>query len=121
MVTRVAVMVLRVCALVAIVLGILFWTGNADGWRDIHMTAGILLVLSLWTIAIAQVRAPGGIWWLLSALVIGIALAAIGMTQENILLNAQHWIIQVAHLTLALIAIALGEMMAGRAAQRKSA
>ncbi len=121
MVTRVAVMVLRVCALVAIVLGILFWTGNADGWRDIHMTAGILLVLSLWTIAIAQVRAPGGVWWLLGALVVGIALATIGMTQERILLNAQHWIIQVAHLTLALVAIALGEMIAGRAAQRKNA
>jgi hypothetical protein len=111
-------MVLRVCALVAITLGILFWAGNADAWREIHMTAGILLVLSLWTIAIAQVRALGSVWWLLSALAIGIALAVVGVTQERILVNAQHWIIQVAHLTLALIAIALGEMMAGRSAQR---
>lgn len=118
MVTRVAVMVLRACALIAIVLGILFWTGNATTWREIHMTAGILLVLSLWTIATARVYAPGGAWWLLSSLVVGIALAVIGVTQERILLNSQHWIIQVAHLTLALVAISLGEMMAGRAASQ---
>lgn len=118
MVTRVAAMVLRVCALIAIVLGILFWTGNATSWREIHMTAGIVLVLSLWTIAITRVRAPGGAWRLLSALVVGIALAVIGVTQERILLNSQHWIVQVAHLTLALLAVGIGEMLAGRAASQ---
>lgn len=113
-------MVLRLCALVAVVLGILFWTGNAEQLRDLHMTVGILLVLALWTIAIGQASKPGGIGRLLAAIVVGVALAIIGMTQERILPGQNHWIIQVTHLVVALVAVGLGEMLAGRAAKARA-
>lgn len=120
MVTRIASMVLRLCALVAIVLGILFWTGNAEQLRELHMTVGILLVLALWTIAIGQASKPGGMGRLLAAIVVGVALAIIGMTQERILPGQNHWIIQVTHLAVALLAVGLGEMLAGRAAKARA-
>lgn len=119
-VTRIAGMVLRACALVAIVLGILFWTGNAEQLHDVHMTVGILLVLALWTMAIGQASKPGGIGLLLAAIVAGVALAVVGMTQERILPGQNHWIIQVTHLALALVAVGLGEMLAGRAAKARA-
>lgn len=116
MIVRIASVVLRVCALVALALGILFWTGNPfAGWRDIHMTAGILLVLALWVIAFARITQPGGIGGALAAVIVGVALAAVGMTQARLLPGANHWIIQVVHLALALLAVGLGEMLAGRA------
>lgn len=116
-ITRIASMVLRLCAVAALVLGILFWTGHADSLHNIHMTIGILLVLSLWIIAFAGMKAPGGAGMLIAALAAGILLAIVGMMQEQLLPGSNHWIIQVIHLGLALAAIALGEMLAGRGAK----
>jgi hypothetical protein len=121
MVTRIASMVLRLCALAALVLGILFWTGNALQLREIHMTIGILLVLSLWTIAFTQLGRPGGIGMAAGAVVVAVLLVAVGVTQERILPGAGHWVIQVVHLALALAAVGLGEMIAGRAAKAAKA
>ena len=44
-------MAIRVVGVVQLVLGILFWTGNALGLVDLHQLLGILLVLGLWTMA----------------------------------------------------------------------
>jgi hypothetical protein len=117
MATRIALMVLRLCALAALTLGILFWTGHADQLHDVHMLIGIALVLSLWVIAFAQAGRPGGAGMAAGAVVVGILLFIVGVTQERILPGASHWVIQVVHLGLALLAIGLGEMIAGRAAK----
>lgn len=117
MTTRTAIMVLRLCAVAALTLGILFWTDHADQLHEIHMLIGILLVLSLWTVAIAQIRRPGGIALAAGAAAVGVLLFVVGVTQERILPGASHWVIQVVHLGLALAAVGLGETMAGRAAR----
>jgi hypothetical protein len=121
MVTRIASMVLRLCALAALALGILFWTGNALQLREIHMTIGILLVLSLWTVAFAQIGQPGGIGMAAGAVVAGVLLFVVGVTQASILPGSAHWAIQVVHLALALAAVGLGEMIAGRATRAAKA
>lgn len=118
MVTRIATMVLRVCALAAITLGILFWTDHALELRQVHMTLGILVVLALWIAAFAGgVGTPARASLAAAALALGALLALVGMTQERLLPGAQHWIIQVAHLGLALAAVALGELIARRASR----
>lgn len=122
MFSRIAIMVLRVCALAAITLGVLFWTDNALALRQVHMTLGILVVLALWALAVALLFARGigtplraGL--AVGAVVAGALLAVVGMTQERLLPGSQHWIIQVVHLGLALAAVALGELIAARAAR----
>ena len=54
---------IRVIWLVQLVLGVLFWTGNALGLVDLHQLLGILLVLGLWTMAALAHRAgvPAGL------------------------------------------------------------
>ena len=47
-VITIAVWVLRIAVLAAIILGILFWTGNAVNLIPVHMLLGIIAVLSLW-------------------------------------------------------------------------
>ncbi len=47
MVVRIAVNVLRASVLLALILGILFWTGNATSLVLVHMGLGILAVLLL--------------------------------------------------------------------------
>ena len=56
MVVRIALMVLRLAVLVNLVLGILFWTSTVDnpGITLLHIMLGLLAVISLFTIGIAQ-------------------------------------------------------------------
>ncbi len=117
MTTRIAIMVLRLCALAALTLGILFWIGHADQLHELHMVIGLVLVLSLWTVALAQIAKPGGIALAVGAAAVGVLLFVVGVTQERMLPGASHWVIQVVHLGLALLAVGLGETVAGRAAR----
>ena len=54
MVFRIASIVLRVCGALAVILGLLFWSGYALNLIPIHMLLGLLVVLSLWVVGIGQ-------------------------------------------------------------------
>ena len=114
-VITIAVWVLRIAVLAAIILGILFWTGNAENLIPVHMLIGIIAVLSLWVIGLAQGFIKGGSFGLaLATFIVGLALAIVGLYQQQWLLGSSHWIIQVIHLLLGLSAIGLGETINGR-------
>jgi hypothetical protein len=114
-VITIAVWVLRIAVLAAIILGILFWIGNAENLIPVHMLIGIIAVLSLWVIGLAQGFIKGGSFGLaLATFIVGLALAIVGLYQQQWLLGSSHWIIQVIHLLLGLSAIGLGEMINGR-------
>ena len=114
MVVRIAVNVLRASVLLALILGILFWTGNATSLVLVHMGLGILAVLSLWTLGAAIASTKGGIGLAIGAFVWGLLVAALGLTQGTLLAGSTHWVIQVLHLLVGLAAIGLGEMIAQR-------
>jgi hypothetical protein len=99
--------------LIELVLGILFWTGNADSLQIVHIVIGILVVLSLWTLGIAQGLQGGSFGLALATFVVGFLLALVGLFQTRWLVT-NHWIIQVIHLLLGLSAIGLAEMISGR-------
>ncbi len=88
-VMTIAVMVLRIAVLVALVMGIIFWTGNLENLQLVHMLIGFIVVLSLWVIGLAQGFIKGGSF--------GLA---------------------VIHLLLGLSAIGLGEMIYARTRKR---
>jgi hypothetical protein len=113
---RIAHMILRICVGLALILGILLWAGNAaDSLILVHIGLGILVVLSLWTLGLAQALTKGGSWGLaIGAVVVGLILAASGGTQDEILTGSLHWVIQGIHLLLGLSALGLGEWIGGR-------
>ncbi|HEY6409343.1 MAG TPA: hypothetical protein VIY29_17925 [Ktedonobacteraceae bacterium] len=118
-VLTIAVMVLRLAVLVALIMGIIFWTGNAGNLIPIHMIIGIIVVLSLWVIGLAQGFLKGGSFGLAAAtFILGLIIAIVGLYQQSWLPGSAHWVIQVIHLLLGLSAIALGEMIYGRARRR---
>lgn len=116
MAVRITLWVLRVCVLLTLILGIVFWAGDIAAIVPIHMLLGILVVLSLWVLAVETGMAKGGNWGLSGgAIVLGIIIVAFGLRQASILPNSPlHWIIQVIHLLLGLSAAGMGEAMAGR-------
>ncbi len=64
MVVRITAMILRISALLALILGLLFWTGQAESLVDAHMLLGLLVVLSLWVLGATLAITGEGNWWL---------------------------------------------------------
>ena len=116
MVVRVSLMVLRVAVLLALILGILFWTNvsNSTALMVVHGLIGIVVVLSLWVLGLAQAREGGSFGLAVATFVLGFLVLLVGLFQMNWLPGSNHWIIQVIHLLLGLSAIGLGERIGGR-------
>jgi hypothetical protein len=110
--TTVIQMLIRLIGLIMIVLGVLFWTGNALNLIGLHMLLGITLVLLLWALAIMAAR--GGVSLGLVALAItwGLIVVALGMTQNRLLPGDVHWVIKVLHLLVGMGAIGIAERLA---------
>ena len=111
-------MLIRALGTLLIVLGLLFWSGNAYALLPIHMLGGMLLVLALWSLAILAARLgeqPG-----LVALVLlwGVLVPILGMTQDSLLPGDAHWVIKVLHLLVGVTAISFGEVLARRGLAR---
>ena len=114
---KVAQMLVRACGVLVLVLGLLFWLGDAPrSLVPIHMLLGIVLVLALWWLAYMAARAGVGKGLVAAAVVIGLLTAYLGAAQGSLVPDPSvHWIIQVLHLLLGMAAIGLGEALAGRA------
>jgi hypothetical protein len=104
----------RACAVVLLVLGLLFWTGNAHSLVPLHQFTGFVLVLALWTQAGLAARAGVSVGLVALAAAWGLVVPILGMTQTELLPGGAHWLIQVLHLLVGLVAIGLAEALATR-------
>jgi len=118
MFVRTTIMIMRLCVLIVLILGILFWTDVAGGPLILlHMGLGILIALLLVILGcvIAIVKKGRNIGLAIGAFVLAICMVALGLGQRSILATSPlHWIIQVVHLLLGLLALGIAEMIAGR-------
>ncbi len=113
-VTTITRMFIRIAGAIMIILGLLFWTDNAEFLIPLHMTIGLVLVLALWTLSI--IAALSGVNPGLIALVVvwSLGMPALGLTQQRLLPGSAHWLIQTLHLLVGIGALALGEQLARR-------
>ncbi len=105
----------RLIGIVMILLGVLFWTRTALNLIPLHMWLGFGLVLLLWGLAACAARV--GVSWPLVAFAVvwGVVVPVLGMTQNQLLPGGFHWIIQVLHLLVGIIALGLCDSLAARA------
>jgi hypothetical protein len=103
----VALWLVRLTGLFQIVTGLLFWTGNALALLPLHLLSGLGLVLSLWTVALVALRGGVGPGPVALAVLWGLLVVALGVTQTQLLPGELHWIIQLLHLLVGLVAIGL--------------
>jgi hypothetical protein len=118
---NIALVLVRILGTVMLVLGLLFWTGNALELIPAHMLVGIAVVLLLWALAGLAARAGASTWLVALAFAWGIVVPAFGVTQDQILQGPAHWIIQLLHLLVGLVALALAHALAYRALARVGA
>ncbi len=116
-VTTIAHTLVRLAGLSAIVLGVLFWTGNAQVLIPVHMLIGLVLVLSLWTLAFLAAQAGVNRGFVALAVVWGFIVPVLGLTQGQLLPGDYHWVIKVVHLLVGLGAMGQGDGLAARIKQ----
>jgi hypothetical protein len=114
-------MALRALFVIQLILGILFWTGNADGLVLLHMLLGIAFVAVFWVIGAMAAMRGASIGVMIGTFVLGLVIALFGLFQTRILPGSGHWVVQIIHLLLAISAIGFAEMIAGRTRRGASA
>ena len=117
MVAKIASWVVRLGGLVMIVLGLLFWSGNALTLKNEHELLGVLVVLALWTLAFVALRKGVSVGLVIGGLLLGVVVIGFGMSQESLMNGATRAvveIIKVIHLLLGLSLISLGEVFTAR-------
>src|SRR5690242_536988 len=110
MTSTIAHWVVRIAGVLALILGLLFWTGDVRGLTPVHILLGTLTVLALWLLAATASQQGVPISLTAGAAVIGLIAILLGFTQDSLLPGASHWLIQVLHLIVGMAAVASGEM-----------
>jgi hypothetical protein len=115
---KVTLMVIRIltslCGFILLGLGILFWTGNALELIPVHIITGMVLVLILWALSYMAARVGTPARFLIVPLAWSLIMPAFGLIQMQLLVNSAHWIIQVLHLLVGLVAFGLAGMLTAR-------
>ena len=122
MVVRISLMVLRICVVLAVILGILFWlniVSPSGTILSVHMLLGLLVVLSLVVIGVALLlTGRRGIGMAIFAILWGLLVLYVGTNQDSgipsLLPGVPQVVIQVVHLLLGLLSGAVGEMAVRR-------
>ena len=105
----------RILGLAMLLMGLIIWTGAADGLIPIHMLVGFVFVLALWADAYVCYRAGAPAGLAAGAVVLGLILPIVGLTQAQLITGDAHIVVQLIHLALGAGAIGLGEALAERA------
>jgi hypothetical protein len=103
---------LRLCGSAALLLGLAFWLGYGRSLTWLHIRLGTAVVALLFVISGLAWRAGAGVRLVALAVGWGILVWFLGMRQGRILPGSFHWVVEVAHLVVGMVAIALGERLA---------
>ncbi|MGH8201045.1 MAG: hypothetical protein ACREVO_11920 [Steroidobacteraceae bacterium] len=117
-IVRIARVLLSLSGIALVVLGILFWTGHALSLLQTHMMLGGLFVICMWVLAAVGFAGSGTRMLALIVLIWSLVVPALGAAQLRLLPGSDHWVIQVLHLLVGLIALGLGHALARRLGRR---
>ena len=115
------IMVARICWVLQLALGSIFWTGRITSLVPLHILIGLIFVLALWALAIAALQAgsSGTMAWV--TIVWGLVVLLFGLGQTMILVSDAHPIIQILHLLVGIAALGLAEDLARGLRRERSA
>ena len=115
MAITIAQWLVRIAGVLALLLGLLLWAGDAPASAvPLHMLLGLITVLALWVLAV--LARGGGVptGLVAAALVWGLLTVLLGLNQATLLPGGAHWVVQAVHLVLGMGAVGLGETIGGR-------
>ena len=104
-------LLVRLCGLILIILGIIFWTGHARGLIPVHMVVGLLLAVALWVLAFLGARAHLGTAFVALVAVWALLMVLFGAVQASMMPGRAHWVVQVLHLIVGIAALGMGDQL----------
>jgi hypothetical protein len=108
-------MLVRITGVLLLILGLLIWTEGATNLIMIHMLLGLILVISMWVLAGVSTRAGVSVGLAASVAIAGLIVLVLGVTQQSVLPNPSvHWIVQIVHLLIGMLAVGSAEAIGGR-------
>jgi hypothetical protein len=110
---RIIQIISGIAGLGALILGLTFWITNSD-LINIHMLFGFSVAIILLIMSIMAVSTKGTRIWGIVGIIYAIILPIFGLTQANILVTNQHWIIQTLHMLVGIGAMVLTGVMGAR-------
>ena len=113
-VSRILLMLMRIEAGLQVVVGLGLWTGHWYQLVGMHRAVGMTYVFLLWAIALIALAQRRSIKLALFAIVWGLVIAALGFTQQRLLIGDLHWIVRLVHLVIGLAAMPVAEKLARR-------
>lgn len=103
-------------------LGAIVWSGNdSSELVGFHFTAGVALVLALWTVAFIAARAGVSIARVALVVAWSVAALVLAMTQDRLLVADWHWTIEVLHVVIGVGIVAWGWALVAWTHQRRLA
>jgi hypothetical protein len=111
---RVLQVIVRATGGFQILLGALLWVGFLQQLTTLHMVVGLVFVLAVWVLAARAFAAGAGRALSAVAILWGVIVVALGMTQAQILPGPSHWVVRVAHLVVGVIAMGLAGQLGVR-------
>jgi hypothetical protein len=108
---NVALAILLGCGALLLVLGLIIWAGIGDHEQlvAVHISIGVVLVLTLWTIVAIALRSGVPAGTVAFAAAWGVLVVFFGLAHEELLAGSWHWTVQVLH-----VAISMGAIWWGR-------
>jgi len=104
----------RLCGLILIILGVIFWTGHALGLISVHMVVGLLFAVVLWVLAFLGAKAHVGAGFVTLVAVWALIMVVFGAVQVRLMPGSAHWVIQVLHLLIGIAALGMGDQLGTR-------
>ncbi len=107
--SKAALNVMRVTVVIQLAMGVALWMGRWTPTVDLHRALGIVYVFALWLIAALAIahdhkkNAAGfAIMW-------GVLIITLGFAQQTIMPGELHWLTQIAHLLIGILALPMAE------------
>ena len=107
-------MAARISAVLLLVLGIAIWTGKANELILVHIGLGLVFVIALWALAAAAMGAGVNHALVVVAFCWGLVMPALGLLQASLVPGQGHIAIQLLHLLVGLVGLALAESLGRR-------
>jgi hypothetical protein len=104
--------ILRLSGVTLVLIGIVLWTGHGANLVQLHMGLGLLFTATYLGIVALASRDGLALGPSLLAMGWGFVIPAFGMIQTRLLVGPQHWIIRVAHLLIAIVAMRIADGLA---------
>jgi hypothetical protein len=115
---RLLVVLLRLCGLAALLLGLAFWLGYGRSLTPWHIRLGTAVVVLLWVMAGLGWKAGARLGLVALAVGWGVLTWQLGLRQGRLLPGSFHWVVEIGHLLVGVVAMGLGDRLAATVKER---